>query len=145
MNQAVQITPVNHRFVYVIGILFLVGCGESEETSSPTAVVTGKVSYQGSPLAKGTVLFQHSSGQTASADIQGDGSYRLDATQGNNKVAIVSREPDRENPQGRPRIIPGKDLIPALYGEFRTSELMATVEAGENQIDFELQGDITKK
>ena len=141
MNPTVQIFSAYPCVTYTLGFLCILGCGKPQESSSPTAVVTGTVSFQGSPLSLGSILFQHSSGKTVSADIQCEGSYRIDALQGNNAVAIVSREPDRENPQGRPRVIPGKDLIPAMFGDFRSSRLSATVAAENNQIDFELSDD----
>ncbi|QEG33429.1 hypothetical protein [Bythopirellula goksoeyrii] len=138
-----QKTPINSCINFAIVFLCVAGCGKSKE-SEATSVVTGNVSYQGQPLSKGSVLYQHSSGKTAVSDIKEDGNYRLDATPGSHKVAIISREPDKENPEGRPRIIPGKDLIPAAYGEFRTSGLTATVDTGEDQINFELRDSSTK-
>jgi len=83
-------------------------------------------------------MFRHQSGKTVSADIQSDGTYRLEAIRGKNKVAISSRSPPRENPQGRPRTIPGKSLIPPILGEFNKSGLTATIQSDENQLDFNL-------
>jgi len=133
---------LHHRkksILAAIAFLCVLGCSQPEISSSPTSIVTGVVSYRGTPLAKGNILFQHQSGQTVSADIQSDGTYRLDAFQGENRVAVISREPSQENPSGWPRIVPGKNLIPPVFGEFRKSGLMAAVQSSENQLDFDLQ------
>jgi hypothetical protein len=120
-------------------MLCSIGCNQSETRIGSTSVVTGSVSYEQKPLAMGTVLFEHKSGKTVSADIQSDGTYRLEVIQGPNRIAVISREPVQENPKGFPPIIPGKSLIPEEFASFRDSGLSEDIEPGENHVDLILQ------
>jgi hypothetical protein len=69
------------------------GCGPSEPVRE-YAAVSGRVSYQGKPLNKGSVTFQSAFGAPVMAEIQQDGTYRMDAVVGSNTVMIVNREAD---------------------------------------------------
>jgi Protein of unknown function (DUF1559) len=52
----------------------LLGCAESRPK---TAVVTGKVTYQGKPVPHGTITFVPANGPAATGEIRPDGSYTL--------------------------------------------------------------------
>ena len=52
------------------------GCGGKSQFPE-TLPVSGKVTYKGQPVTKGTVTFQSDTGQPATGEIQPDGTYRL--------------------------------------------------------------------
>lgn len=116
----------------------LVGCETTDGDISHSAPVRGTISYRGKPLEHGVIVFLHSSGQAVGAEIQSDGTYSIDAFLGENRISVVSRNPDVSNPGGRPAMLPGEDLIPGIYGDFETSGLMSKVVAGENVKDIGL-------
>ena len=81
------------------------GCGET-----PTATVTGNVTYQGRLVLVGSVLME-GEGSHAQAEIQPDGSYFFEGIkQGTVRIAVFSSEPgtpcegaDRTSRLVRPR------------------------------------------
>jgi len=128
--------------------LFLAGCGVGQPR---TAVVRGKVTYQGKPVPGGTILFTPTSGPPATGGIQPDGSYTLTtfrkgdgAVPGSHKVVIVAVD-DTSNilPEARNPLPP--PIIPAKYSSAATSDLKAEVQDKENTIDFNLEADKKKK
>jgi hypothetical protein len=118
------------------------GCGSSK---TPTAEVSGKVTYQGKPLAAGAVLFQPASGPAAKGEISPDGSFRLStfgshdgAILGTHKVGISCYAPAAaKSPSQEPGL--GKPLIPEKYLNFQTSGLTAEVTSDANHFEFELK------
>lgn len=124
-------------------LLFLVaiGCGDGR-VRLPTAAVSGSVTYQGKPLPGGRLLFQHPSGQAAAADIAADGSFKLLAFQGTNRVAVFCFRclSDPSGPiYGVPPREPVKSLIPDRYADAANSGVSFDVKSGdENQAQFTL-------
>jgi hypothetical protein len=134
------------------------GCGKGQGD------ITGKVSYQGKPLAFGTVSIMDSRGQVQYAKIQSDGSYRFEKVPpGEATLVVVCQDPKApqvlsaasgrgEGPKARSRTLfkageaapkPGGtklSLIPLEYGDFTKSNLKRTVESGTNQFDLDLKG-----
>jgi hypothetical protein len=120
----------------------LVGCGGER---LKTAIVKGKVTYNGKPVPNGTITFiPNGPGPSASGELQKDGSYNLTtyrkgdgAVLGQYKVIIVAmqdmsnRLPEERNPTP-PSIVPDK------YTSAATSDLRAEVEDRENICDFDL-------
>jgi hypothetical protein len=119
-------------------ILVLTGCGRGDRPI--LAPVSGAVTYNGRPLARGRITFHPEQGRSASGKIVdgkitevttvtlGDG-----AVVGRHKVQICSfvREP-----QGM-ELVPW--AIPERYGNVATSGLTAEVIAGkQNAFPFEL-------
>jgi hypothetical protein len=112
------------------------------------AAVSGKVSYNGKPLAKGNVSFVSTDAERppASSPIGPDGSYSLQTADGRSgaqlgeyKVAITDIDPDAPN-----KDIPGMPIktssdIPKKYLDADKSELKATVKRGPNTLSFELK------
>ncbi len=122
------------------------GCGEKSKFPE-TVPVSGKVTYLGQPVAKGTVSFLSDKGQPATGAIQPDGTYQLStfgekdgATPGHHKVMIIAND-------GDPTLMPGsspgyklpKDLVPKKYGAMATSGLEAEVSKDKPTIDFDLK------
>lgn len=124
-------------------VAIVAGCGSPK---TPTAEVSGNVTYRGKPLTSGAVLFQPSSGPTAKGDISSDGSFRLStfgindgAILGTHKVGISCYAPDAaaKSPSHEPGL--GKPLIPEKYLSFQTSGLTAEVKSDANYFEFELK------
>lgn len=130
-----------------LGVLMigpLAGCGGSSAPQRVPAPVKGTISYKGSPLKKGLVTFQPSSGAPVGADIQPDGSYSMMAIVGPNTVMVVNREPEPgpagPTPEQRKNPAPPQDpktVVPANYGT-PTSPLKFDVKSGDNKADFNI-------
>ena len=120
-----------------------VGCGSSGPAMGR---VSGKVTYKGSPLTKGTVTFQSTApnGRNATGEIQSDGSYTLQtenpsdgALLGEYKVAIYAHDEEvLDYTPAKP--VPLKRLAPAKYEKTETSGLTATIKSGSNPLNFDL-------
>lgn len=127
-------------------VALISGCQHHPET----APARGTVTFQGKPLAFGSVMFQPVGGQPARGVIQPDGSFELStyvpgdgAAVGAHRVRITCYE--GQNPQvlaANPGIEPtlGKALIPEKYALLDTSSLTATVAPSRtNEFEFELE------
>jgi hypothetical protein len=122
------------------------GCGSQSEHPE-TVPVQGKVIFNGQPVPRGTITFQPDDGQTATGEIQPDGTYRLGtfaekdgAVPGHHKVMIIANDADpTKMPGSSPGYKPPKDLIPKKYSQLETSGLEATVTKDKSTYDFELK------
>lgn len=119
----------------------VLGCGDGR-VKLPTAPVTGIVTYQNKPLGTGRVLFFHSSGHAAGADLAVDGSFHVSAYQGQNQVAFECDAPGLQNPNAdsRANMWSSKSLVPERYTNHTTSGLTFEVKPGENsRAEFSLE------
>jgi major membrane immunogen (membrane-anchored lipoprotein) len=144
-------------------MVVVMGCGGDDSGLDRRYKVTGKVTYNGANVPKGTVTFVPTKplppqGRAASGEIK-DGYYSL-STAGNNdgalagdyNVAIVAMDIDLASAasskeeggrihEGDAKFIKAvknaKKLIPDKYGVSETSGLKATVD-GAKTIDFPL-------
>jgi hypothetical protein len=131
----------------LLSLLLTTGCGQPAGNPGGVAV-KGKVTLGGSPLTKGTVTFMPAKpgeGNTATGDIQPDGSFSLGTAAkgdgvlpGDYVVAIISVESEATmDAAGKP--VPAKSAIPEKYGNTATSGLKATVDIGQSQpLSFDL-------
>tara|TARA_R110002095_G_scaffold216308_1_gene213012 strand:+ start:3967 stop:4506 length:540 start_codon:yes stop_codon:yes gene_type:complete len=123
------------------------GCsGKSDQL--PTAEVSGKITFEGEPLQRGTIVFFPESGKrNATGEIKEDGTYTLTtyengdgAFPGAHTVTIIS---ERDMTNLMPEDVkPGEKnwLIPPKYNQSKTSGLTATVKENEaNEINFDLK------
>jgi hypothetical protein len=137
-----------------IGLLIGLGCGGDEfQKRYP---VSGKVTYKGEPVKKGSITFTPDSkeGRAANGNLV-DGSYTLTthspndgALPGKYRVSIIAKEPDEgafAKTTGHPNqvdtvksYIQAKPLIPRKYELADTSGLTAEVKEQPNQVDFDL-------
>jgi len=114
----------------------LLGCGgDHPEVGS----VKGKVTLDGSPLAKAIVMFQPSPGRASNGTTDDQGNYSLDyldgvkgALIGQHKVIIRTEIPGED---GQPPI--QKEVLPKRYHD--QTVLTAEVKAGSNTHDFTLE------
>ena len=153
-------------------ILVITSCGGTDDGLGRRFPVSGKVTYNGKPLAKGSISFvpDDPKGVGASGAIE-NGSYAMStggnsdgARSGKYKVTITAKEDSSAKakadfekaraalPKGSgtenlgfvPRQFvtkaeaEAKSLIPAGYGDVRTTTLTAEVKEQSNTIDFKL-------
>jgi hypothetical protein len=125
-------------------LLAPVGCGRS---GPEMARVTGKVTYQGKPVPKGTIAFipVAGTGRNATGAIAPDGTYTLQtedpndgAQLGEYRVTISARD-DAVLDYTPPVPILPKRLAPEKYENPETSGLKETVVRGSNVFDFDLK------
>jgi hypothetical protein len=124
-------------------LLAPLGCGRA---GPEMARVTGKVTYQGKPVPKGTIAFiPVADGRNATGALAPDGTYRLQTEEPNDgaqlgeyKVTISARD-DVVLDYTPPVPIKPKMLAPAQYENPETSGLKATVVRGSNVFDFDLK------
>jgi hypothetical protein len=122
-------------------VVFSTGC---DSKRPKTAVVRGKVTYDGRPVPNGTITFIPTSGPTATGEIQSDGSYTLTTSRsgdgavlGQHKVVIVAMQ-DMSGRLPEERVALPPPIIPEKYTSIATSDLRAEVQEGENTFNFDL-------
>ncbi len=139
---------------FLLLFAFLAGCGSH---LPETAKVQGKVTWNGAPVAGGTIVFYPEKGRPAMATIQSDGSYRLTtfkdgdgAVLGKHKVTIeasrVTGPPAPKSMEEEMRGVGTIDrslnaiewIVPQRYSQPDTSPLRADVAGGANVINFDL-------
>jgi hypothetical protein len=120
------------------------GCGEG--VRFPLAPVTGKVTYQGKPLVRGTVVFmpeEGTPGSQAIGNIQPDGTFTMmtanvsGAAIGKHKVTVHSRREHTAEESAQLKIPPS--LIPEKYGKEAESGLAFEVQKGSNEYPIDLK------
>jgi hypothetical protein len=132
--------------------------------SGATGKLSGKISYNGKPLAVGSVLFIGVDAQPRTAWIEADGSYQFnDVPVGEAKLAVYSPDPDlakrislktktrpgtkkakRVRPPHSPPEMSAEDrrkwfAIPAKYGDVDHSGLSVTIQSGLNMYPIEMK------
>jgi hypothetical protein len=109
------------------------GCGgEAKPQAPPTALVKGKVTYQGKSLASGSVLFEpEGAGREAQGTIQPDGTFTLTsydkddgAVLGLHRVAV----------QGK---VQGGGPLPIKFNSFNTSKI--EFEVGKDKTEYAIE------
>ena len=125
-------------------LLTLVGCGRS---GPEMASVSGRVTFEGKPVPKGTIAFKPvaPNGRTATGAIGPDGSYTLqteeadDGAQLGEYVVTISAhdEPLLDYTPAQP--VKPKLLVPAQYEDPEKSGLKKTVVRGSNVFNFDLK------
>lgn len=139
---------LNHPLLlaWVAGVLVAAGCsGRSDRP--PLAKVRGTVTYQGKPLAAGTLVFEvpgkrQAQGKIVDGKIAEAGTYALDdgVPLGTARIAVFATEPAPPKPSASgPGMDLGKSLIPSKYNDPSTSGLMWKIEAGQNNLSLNLQ------
>jgi hypothetical protein len=135
--------------VVLLGVVCLspAGCGDAQ---LKTAVVRGKVTFNGKPVPNGTISFIPTAGPTATGEIQPDGSFTLTtyrkgdgAVLGRHTVVIVAMEdmstrlPEARNPLPPP-------IVPEKYTSLATTDLRREVKDEVNDFAFDLVDDKKK-
>jgi hypothetical protein len=122
----------------VLSLGVAAGC----DRSGPT--VSGRVSYRGTPLTNGGVMFHGADGSTAYGGIGPDGSYAVTgAPKGPVRISVnvpVSTPPLPRLAKSTPRVSAAAQAvtIPTKYGRAESSGLTLVVEAGTGHHDINL-------
>ena len=93
-----------HRAALALGLI-LAGCGGARD-DLPREGVSGKVTFEGEPLARGAILFKPSSSGAQATDAGGmirDGEYRLDRPEGpvpGSYKVLITEEVERPKDNG---------------------------------------------
>ena len=139
------------RLVPVLGAALVLltlplGCGPGGPQKGS---VSGKVTYKGQPVPKGTITFVATApdGRNATGELDPEGNYTLQteapgdgALLGEYNVTIYAHdEPILDYVPTTP--VKPKLLAPAKYENPETSGLKATVKSGSNRFDFDLKDD----
>jgi hypothetical protein len=129
---------------------FIAGCS----SSSGTAPVSGRVTYQGKPVPNAHVSFTPAEGTSRAAegltDAGGEFTLRTFTTNdgalvGKYRISVIARGPDRplkpgEVGSGMPgETMPGDPIIPTKYFAPDTSGLTYEVKRGRNHVELELK------
>ncbi len=153
-------TERTYHLLCLLFALAVAGCGEDDGLGRRYPI-TGKVTYQGKPVASGTVNFVPESpeGRGATGTIH-DGAYDDVTTlttgdgilPGKYKVTIVAREDvdlsaaETEQPGGAPDQVTvariaakAKPLVPPKYSAPQTTDLAVEVTPDQRNFDFELK------
>lgn len=106
--------------------------------------MTGVVTLDGAPVAGGNLSFiPVGAGAGASATTGADGTYEVRTGSGEGLavgdyiVTVSANGPPVTRP-GSDLPFPGKLLTPKKYSTSQTSDLRASVQAGANELDFQL-------
>jgi len=148
MPQRTVVPPANLRMGagawLVVATVALVVCGCADSQRQP---VEGTVTFDGSPLESGTIMFipeQGTSGPTAGARIE-NGKFSIapegSVFAGKFRVTITATRPSTTNKvfdyETRQMVIVPEQFIPKRYND--DSELVVDVDAGgTNNFDFPL-------
>lgn len=122
----------------------LSGCGSGKP------VMEGRVTLDGAPIGKGSILLMPANGvgQTAGTGIV-NGLYRMEACEGPMKVIIKSpRKSDKKQHVPLPENTSNMadlyvEAVPERYNE--ATELVVTIRPGRNEFDFALESESTQR
>jgi hypothetical protein len=145
----------------VVSLLCLVTAGGCGPSGPALGTVSGRVTFDGQPVTIGTVRFWPQSGRPATGELDAEGYYQLKtfvegdgALVGTHAVTIEALEVVGAAPQvdsleqemqvfsdpatARVKAQRIQWLVPERYSSPQTSRLTATVESGENSLNFPL-------
>lgn len=140
------------RANYLLVPLALILCctaSSCQRGPAPVTAVSGRVTYLGSPLPTGTIVFapdttRGENGAVAVGAILGDGSYTLKtgeslgAAAGWYRVTVTSLASSTSFP-GQSFLVP-QSIIPEKYRDPNLSELVCEIKPHQpNTIDFQLK------
>ena len=129
-------------------LLLVIGCGDPGK-----GTISGKVTYQGKPVSSGFVTFVPEKGTPIHADIQSDGSYRVEkvpiglvkiGVQPKSGLDTLQSSAMPRNPQDYGKFkgiaeTQSKTAIPPQYSDPNQSGLTYTVKKGQQQYDIILK------
>ncbi len=123
--------------LFLCGITLLTGCGPA------AATVSGDVTVDGKPLAKGTIVYSpfDGAGTSVQADIQ-DGKYELHTIVGKKRVQItenlgVEKKKEHNGPGAPWMEFPKGEGLPPRYNS--KSELTHELTPGSNSKDWKVE------
>lgn len=114
------------------------GCQNSSDEVR-FAPVNGKILYKGQPISTGKLVMIHSSGKAGACEIGPDGTYRLEAPVGENRVMIDDRDQQKLAQMSPAQAQRMPSALPERFRDYMSSGLKLTVVEGNNQHDFNLK------
>lgn len=131
-----QLTVLYFPALAVAALVPLSGCGETRGQSPSLIHVTGRVTYKGTPVTKGSVWFEPEGfGRSAKGQLQSDGSFVLGTFREGDGVVAGAH---RISISGFEKPL-AKDRALKKYGSLNTSGLTAEVDADHIEFSFELK------
>lgn len=126
------------RLTWILLLLILPGCGDSQSTGTPH----GKVTYDGKPVPDATIQLQSAeTGHAAATPVNAQGEFRFEEPVPVGEY-MVSINPAYEAPvagEGDENFTPPeRPDIPERYRSGAGSELKVTVEEGEHALDIQM-------
>jgi len=123
------------RASLVLAIVVASGCSGGK----PEGSVSGKVTYQGNPVAGGSVNFLSTAGVGAQAPIS-NGTYSVNGPLATGEYAVYVAPPlPTPQPPGTKPAPPPKFEVPTKFQDAKTSGLKVSVKPGKNDLPIEIK------
>lgn len=120
--------------------LALAGCQPTEELPI-TGLVKGSVKFNGKPVAAGVISFDNKKDGIGATAVIADGKFTFDGAVSAGHYQVTVQPPQPEPlPLGAPPKPPQQfNDIPTRYRSTSTSDLVAEVHEGDNDLEFALK------
>lgn len=145
--------PIFFRCFIVFSLCITAGCGRSDRPQ--LAQVAGTVTYNGTPLEKGTIVFESTGNRPANGEIENGKIVRVMTFEDGDGVPVgiqniavfalavadsaTASDPSQDVASGENYMGGSQSLIPDKYTNPATSGLSTTIEAGQtNEVKLEL-------
>jgi len=118
-------------------VVFLVGCG-----GEPSASVSGKVTYKGSPVTAGSISFLlKGKGITQDAKLDATGAFTMAESLpiGTYQVVYVPPTPEPQDPTKPRKVETAPVAVPTKYRDEKTSGIAVEILNGKNEIPIEFK------
>ncbi len=124
---------------YFCGLLLLFGLGCSGGSSDGKIQIHGKMTFNNSPVEKGTISFLSDNGN-ADAGVISEGTFEARVSPGTKKVSVLAYRiaGEKKDERGLPMVIE-QQFIPKNYNA--ETELTAEVQSDKSEFNFELTGE----
>jgi hypothetical protein len=141
--------------LFLLLLAIFTGCGPQRPATAP---VSGRVTFNGKPIATGQIVFYPDNGRTAMSPIDAEGRYRLTtfkpgdgALLGHHRVTIEAVRVT--NAGNMPKTIEEEMqghgfagnteakvewIVPERYSQLQTTPLTADIASGDNGVNFDL-------
>ena len=132
-----------NRFVPAAALFAAAVAGGCTERGRQVVAVKGAVTFQGKPVAAGSVQFHDPlTGSAPTADLRPDGSYDVKLLEGAYTVCVTPRLVNKASPDGIPNwVYVNADDIPAKYRDAAKSGFRAEVSPASAAFDFAMTKD----
>jgi hypothetical protein len=127
--------------VLVAALALLVAGSVAAQDKKPPAPkgeeVTGKVALDGTALTGAVITFHAKDGKTTFSAAIEEGTYKASVPVGEYVVTLATAPAPKDKDQKPPpKILP---VVPAKYGDPKTSGITAKIKEGKNTVDLDLK------
>lgn len=127
--------PSAHLLPTLILLVTTCGCG----SNTPSAVVSGKVTYKGTPVTQGLVGFLAKGSPPIGTSLRPDGTYEIELPVGDYQVRVDTPPPMPAGwKEGDPLPLNLVRQVPEKYASFSNSGLTASVSEQESTKTLDL-------